>query len=44
MIYLFAGQQGVADFAKDHILTDEKLGYVCADPARSVFKHRGEDC
>ena len=43
--HLFAGQKGVADFAKEHILTNEQkeLGYICTDSARGVFKHIGED-
>ena len=45
MNHFCSGQKGIARFAVDHILRDEKkqLGYICTDPARSVFKHVGED-
>ena len=45
MNHFCSGQKGIARFAVDHILKDDKkqLGYICTDPARSVFKHVGED-
>ena len=45
MNHFCSGQKGIARFAVDHILKDDKkqLGYICTDPARSVFKHIGED-
>ena len=45
MNHFCSGQKGIARFAVDHILRDDKkqLGYICTDPARSVFKHVGED-
>ena len=45
MNHFCSGQKGIARFAVDHILRDDKkqLGYICTDPARSVFKYMGED-
>ena len=45
MNHFCSGQKGIARFAVDHILKDDKkqLGYICTDPARSIFKHVGED-
>ena len=45
MNHFCSGQKGVARFAVDHLLIDEnkQLGYVCTDPARTTFKHMGEE-
>ena len=39
--HFYDGQAGVARFAVDNILKDKdgKLGYICTDPARQIFKH-----
>ena len=43
--HFFTGQKGVADFAREHILTDThaQLGYVCTDVSRGTFKHMDEE-
>jgi hypothetical protein len=43
--HFYDGQAGVARFAVDNILKDKdgKLGYICTDPARQIFKHVTSD-
>ena len=43
--HFYDGQAGVARFAVDNILKDKdgKLGYICTDPARQIFKHITSD-
>ena len=43
--HFYDGQAGVARFAVDNILKDKdgKLGYICTDPARQIFKHINSD-
>ena len=43
--HFYDGQAGVARFAVDNILKDKdgKLGYICTDPSRQIFKHITSD-
>ena len=43
--YLFQGQKGVAQFAVDYILKDDKgeLKYICTDPSRQIFKYKDSE-
>ena len=43
--HFYDGQAGVARFAVDNILKDKdgKLGYICTDPSRQIFKHINSD-
>jgi len=45
MKYFLQGTRGVAEFAKDKLLTDEngKSRYVCVDPSRHIFKYVDEN-
>jgi len=40
--YIFSGQKGLAQFALDNILKDDKgnLKYICTDPSRQIFKYK----
>jgi len=40
--YIFSGQKGLAHFALDNILKDDKgnLKYICTDPSRQIFKYK----
>lgn len=38
--YMLGGQEGIARFVAENLLTDEegKLKYICTDPSRQIFK------
>ena len=38
--YMLSGQEGIARFVAENLLTDEegKLKYICTDPSRQIFK------
>lgn len=40
--YVISGQKGLANFAKESLLTDENgiLTYICTDPSRFIFKYK----
>ena len=43
--HLTLGQKGVAQFAYNNILKDEKgkLMYICTDPSRQIFQYKNEE-
>lgn len=45
LAYLAMKEPGLAEFAKDHILTDEngKMQMVCSDPSRNLFLYKNFD-
>ena len=43
--HLILGQKGVAKFAYDNMLKDDKgkLKYICTDPSRQIFQYKNEE-